>query len=344
MSQQDINALSSLVMKQQFHDLIANLSADLKTIDEIILSFAQGKSPLIQEVSHHLIASGGKRIRPILLILAAKMCGTKSGNDHHNLAAAVELIHSATLLHDDVVDTSEVRRGKKTANAIWDNKASILVGDYLFSVSFQLMVLTKNLATLDLLAKASSIMADGEVMQLQNSNDIALTQEKYLEIIFGKTAVLFSAACEVGALINNRPDHEIKALREFGANLGVIFQIVDDMLDYNSKEEVLGKDLGNDFFEGKVTLPIIFTYQKADESDKKLIKDLFEKNFMTPNKNQDDFQKILALIEKYKGLEASKNMALQQQELAIKNLEIFPDSQAKQDLILILKYSSARIF
>jgi octaprenyl-diphosphate synthase len=179
---------------------------------------------------------------------------------------------------------------------------------------------------------------------LQNSNDIALTQEKYLEIIFGKTAVLFSAACEVGALINNRPDHEIKALREFGANLGVIFQIVDDMLDYNSKEEVLGKDLGNDFFEGKVTLPIIFTYQKADESDKKLIKDLFEKNFMTPNKNQDDFQKILALIEKYKGLEASKNMALQQQELAIKNLEIFPDSQAKQDLILILKYSSARIF
>lgn len=344
MSQQDINALSSLVMKQQFHDLIANLSADLKTIDEIILSFAQGKSPLIQEVSHHLIASGGKRIRPILLILAAKMCGTKSGNDHHNLAAAVELIHSATLLHDDVVDTSEVRRGKKTANAIWDNKASILVGDYLFSVSFQLMVLTKNLATLDLLAKASSIMADGEVMQLQNSNDIALTQEKYLEIIFGKTAVLFSAACEVGALINNRPDHEIKALREFGANLGVIFQIVDDMLDYNSKEEVLGKDLGNDFFEGKVTLPIIFTYQKADESDKKLIKDLFEKNFMTPNKNQDDFQKILALIEKYKGLEAAKNMALQQQELAIKNLEVFPDSQAKQDLILILKYSSARIF
>jgi len=345
MSQQDINALSPrIVMKQEFHDLIADLSSDLKKIDEIILSFAQGKAPLIEEMSQHLIGSGGKRIRPILLILAAKMCGTKSGNDHHNLAAAVELIHSATLLHDDVVDTSEVRRGKKTANAIWDNKASILVGDYLFSVSFQLMVLTKNLATLDLLSKASSIMADGEVMQLQSSNDIELTIDKYLEIIFGKTAVLFSAACEVGALINNRPEPEVMALREFGRNLGIIFQIVDDMLDYSSKEEVLGKDLGNDFYEGKVTLPIILTYQKADLADKKIIADLFAKNFMTADKNSDDFKKILRLIEKYNGLGAAKNLALQRQEMAIKNLEIFPNSKAKQDLILILKYSSVRIF
>ena len=349
MSQQDINALSSrIVMKQEFHDLIDDLSDDLKKIDEIILSFAQGKAPLIQEMSQHLISSGGKRIRPILLILAAKMCATNSnplaGNDHHNLAAAVELIHSATLLHDDVVDVSEVRRGKKTANAIWDNKASILVGDYLFSVSFQLMVLTKNLATLDLLSKASSIMADGEVLQLQNSSDIELTIDKYLEIIFGKTAVLFSAACEVGALVNNRPQPEVTALREFGRNLGIIFQIVDDMLDYSSKEEVLGKDLGNDFYEGKVTLPIILTYQKADGADKKIIADLFVKNFMTADKNSDDFKKILQLIEKYNGLEAAKNLALQRQEMAIENLKIFPNSKAKQDLILILKYSSARIF
>ncbi len=347
MSQQDINALSGftdLIMEQKFRDLINNLSADLKKIDEIILSFAQGKSPLIQEISHHLINSGGKRIRPILLILAARLCGTKSGHNHHNLAAAVELIHSATLLHDDVVDASQIRRGKKTANAIWDNKASILVGDYLFSVSFQLMVLTKSLAALDLLSKASSIMADGEVMQLQNSNDIALSYEKYLEIIFGKTAVLFSAACEVGALINVTSDAEIKALREFGKNLGIIFQIVDDMLDYSAQEEVLGKDVGNDFFEGKVTLPIILTYQKAEELDQKFIAETFEKNFMTPNKNQDDFKKILELIKKYKGLEASRGMALQRQDMAINNLELFPDSKTKQDLILILEYSLARIF
>lgn len=331
-------------MEQQLQGLIANLSADLKKIDEIILSFAQGKSPLIQEISHHLIASGGKRIRPILLILSAKMCGTKSGNDHHNLAAAVELIHSATLLHDDVVDVSEVRRGKKTANAIWDNKASILVGDYLFSISFQLMVLSKNLATLDLLSKASSIMADGEVMQLQNSSDIALTREKYFDIIFGKTAVLFSAACEVGALINNRSNAEIAALRDFGKSLGIIFQIVDDMLDYSSKEEVLGKDLGNDFYEGKVTLPVILTYEKADENDKKIIAAMFEKNFMSTEKNSDDFKKMLQLIEKYKGLESARNLALQHQEKAIKHLEIFPDSADKNHLILILKYSSARIF
>lgn len=331
-------------MESQFRDLIASLSSDLKKIDEIILSFSKGKSPLIQEISHHLIASGGKRIRPILLILAAKLCGTNSGNHHHNLAAAVELIHSATLLHDDVVDASQIRRGKKTANAIWDNKASILVGDYLFSISFQLMVLSKNLAVLDLLAKASSIMADGEVMQLQNSTDIALSKEKYFEIIFGKTAVLFSAACEVGALINDKSEAEIKALREFGKALGIIFQIVDDMLDYSAKEEVLGKDAGNDFFEGKVTLPIILTYEKAAVEDQKFIAEIFEKNFMNAEKNFDDLKKILSLIEKYKGLEASRELALQYRQIALQNLEIFPGSKYKQDLALVLEYSLARIF
>lgn len=327
-----------------FQKILHELAPDLKKVDETILEFAVGKSPLIQEISNHLISSGGKRIRPILLILAAKLCGTKSGNDHHNLGAAVELIHSATLLHDDVVDTSEVRRGKKTANAIWDNKASILVGDYLFSIAFQLMVRGKNLRVLDLLAKASSIMADGEVMQLENSSDVALSEEKYFEIIFGKTAVLFSAACESGALINNRTETEISALRDFGKNLGIIFQIVDDLLDYSSKEEVLGKDLGNDFYEGKVTLPIILTYKKADEADKKFIQETFEKNLLTPEKNQKDFAHILALMEKYHGLEEAKNKASNYKSSALKNLEIFPDSPAKQDLITILEYSLARIF
>ena len=324
--------------------LISSLSSDLKKVDEIILEFSVGKSPLIQEISHHLISSGGKRIRPILLILSSQLCGAESQNNHHNLAAAVELIHSATLLHDDVVDTSEVRRGKKTANAIWDNKSSILVGDYLFSIAFQLMVCGKNLRVLELLAKASSTMADGEVMQLENSNDVALSQEKYLEIIFGKTAVLFSAACESGALINSRSEEEISALRNFGKNLGIIFQIVDDLLDYFSQKNVLGKDVGDDFFEGKVTLPIILTYQKCDESEKKFITEIFLKNLIGAEKNFDDLSKILDLINKHFGHEASKNLALHHQKLALENLEIFENSPKKEALITILDYSLSRIF
>jgi octaprenyl-diphosphate synthase len=327
----------------RFQNIISELAADLKKVDEIILEFAVGKSPLIQEISNHLISSGGKRIRPILLIIAAKLCGTKTGDDHHNLAAAVELIHSATLLHDDVVDTSQIRRGKKTANAIWDNKSSILVGDYLFSIAFQLMVRSKNLRVLDLLAKASSVMADGEVMQLENSSDVALSQEKYFEIIFGKTAVLFSAACESGALINNRSEAEITALREFGKNLGIIFQIIDDLLDYSSQEAVLGKEIGNDFFEGKVTLPIILAYEKSDELQRKQIADMFSKNLFTAEKNQSEFAEMLSLLEKLDAFELCKRSVAQHCNLALKNLEIFPDSSFKQDLIAILDYSSARI-
>jgi len=330
-------------MLEKFNNLIKTLGFDLKKVDEIILSFAQGKSPLIQEISNHLIASGGKRIRPILLILAAKLFNQNNQNCY-NLAAAVELIHSATLLHDDVVDTSQIRRGKKTANAIWDNKPSILVGDYLFSISFQLMVLSKNLAVLDLLAKASSIMADGEVMQLENSNDINLTKDKYFEIIFGKTAVLFSAACEAPALINERSNDEIIALREFGKNLGNIFQILDDVLDYCATQAVLGKDIGNDFFEGKVTLPIILTLEKCDENDRKIITDLFAKNLMQNEQNHDDFKIILQIIEKYNGLGLAKNLAKHHHDLAIKNLEIFPNNAAKENLITILEYCAARIF
>jgi octaprenyl-diphosphate synthase len=325
---------------ENFQNIITQLEPDLKIIDKIILEFAQGKSPLIQDISQHLINSGGKRIRPILLLLAAQTCGQKTG---HDLAAAVELIHSATLLHDDVVDTSEIRRGKKTANALWDNKASILVGDYLFSVAFQLMVRCQNLRILDLLAKASSTMADGEVMQLQNSNDVALSKEKYLEIIFGKTAVLFSAACECGALINNRSESEISALREFGKNLGTVFQIVDDVLDYSSNSSTLGKNIGDDFFEGKVTLPIILTYEKADLAEKKLIEKIFSDNFGSGEKNQDHLDKMMSLLAKYNGLELSKNVALSQKESALKNLEIFPDSPAKSGLIATLNHSFSRI-
>jgi octaprenyl-diphosphate synthase len=330
---------------EKFKNLINSLSPDLKKIDEIILNFSIGKAQLIKEIANHLISSGGKRIRPIIVILSAKLCGKKEGNiDYLNLAAAIEMIHTATLLHDDVVDNSTIRRGKKTSNAIWDNKASILVGDYLFSVAFQLMVLSKDLRILDLLSKTSAIMADGEVMQLENSSDLAISQEKYFEIIFGKTAVLFSAAAEVGALMNQKNNKEITALREFGKNLGIVFQIIDDLLDYSSKEEVLGKDLGNDFFEGKVTLPIIFTYQKANLEDKKIIKDLFDKNLISVEKNQEDFVLILELIQKYQILDLTRKTALAYHEKALENLSIFDNCEEKQNLLAILDYSIARLF
>ncbi len=336
----------------KIQEIITSLETDLERVNSIILEFSVGKSPLIEQVSHHLISSGGKRIRPILLILASKMCsdearrallqnGSKAAR-HHNLAAAVELIHSATLLHDDVVDTSEIRRGKKTANAIWDNKPSILVGDYIFSIAFQLMVRDGNLRVLELLAKSSSIMADGEVMQLENSSNIDITEEKYLEIIFGKTAVLFSAATECGALVNDRAEVEIAALRDFGKNLGIVFQIIDDILDYKAQEKDLGKDIGNDFFEGKVTLPIIFAHKKADANDKKLIKNLLEENLMTAQKDQNKYLSICDLINKCNGFEDSFSLAEKYKNFAIKNLEIFPNSIYKENLLDILSYSFSR--
>ena len=329
---------------QKFQEALNNFDTDLKKVNEIILSFSVGKSELIHEISTHLINSGGKRIRPILLLISAKLCGSENEQNQHYLASAVEMIHSATLLHDDVVDMSEIRRGKKTANALWDNKASILVGDYLFSLSFQLMVKSQNLAILDLLAKTSSIIADGEVLQLQNSTNIDLTEEKYFEIIFGKTAVLFSACCEVGALLNNRSETEIEALRLFGKYLGMVFQIVDDILDYSSDESTLGKDIGNDFFEGKVTLPIIKTYQKADFANKKLINEMFANNFQQSAKNQNDFTKICDLINKFDGINEAKNIAKSLSIQALEQLDIFPDNVYKNYLSTILEYSLQRIF
>jgi len=330
----------------KIQEIITALKPDLAQVNNIILRFSVGKSPLIEEISRHLVESGGKRIRPILLILAARLCDekfpTKVANNSYNLAAAVELIHSATLLHDDVVDTSQIRRGKKTANAIWDNKPSILVGDYLFSIAFQLMVQAQDLRILDLLAKASSIMADGEVMQLENSSNIDISQEKYLEIIFGKTAVLFSAATESGALVNKCEDSKILALREFGKNLGIIFQIVDDVLDYKSQEKDLGKDIGNDFFEGKVTLPVILAYKEASQDDKNKIKNLLEENLINNERDQKKFSEICFLINKYKGFEQSELLAQHYQKIAINNLSAFTNSIYKEYLLEILNYSFNR--
>jgi octaprenyl-diphosphate synthase len=326
-----------------FNEIISFYRDDLEKVNQIILDNSIGKSNLILEITQNLINSGGKRIRPLLLIISSNLCGSKKSDFFLNLAAAVEMIHTATLLHDDVVDMSEIRRGKKTANAIWDNKSAILVGDYLFSLSFQLMVKSQNLEVLELLAKTSSIIADGEVLQLQNSHNLNISKEQYFEIIFGKTAVLFSACTEVGALINNLPQPKILAMKNLGKNLGMIFQIIDDILDYSSDQKILGKDIGNDFFEGKVTLPIIETYSQADLQEKKLIEEIFAKNICDNNKNFDDFAKILALINKYHALDNCLKIA---NELAIQaknNLKIFEKNIFSLQLEYIIDYSLKRL-
>jgi octaprenyl-diphosphate synthase len=326
-------------LKRVFNDI----APELKQVEQIILDFAHGKSPLIKEISQHLISSGGKRVRPTLLLLSTKLFVSKNSENDRNLAAAIELIHSATLLHDDVVDTSLVRRGKKTANAIWDNKASILVGDYLFSIAFQLMVKCGDLRILALLSKTSSVMSDGEVMQLENSNDVNLSREKYLEIIYGKTAVLFSAACESAALLSKASETEIAELREFGKNLGIVFQIVDDVLDYASNEQTLGKEVGHDFFEGKITLPAILAIQAANADERKKISEIFATNLFNSTQNNEDLRWFMNLLHSYKILEESRNIATNYANEAKKNLQNFAASSAKNDLVTILEYSLNRI-
>ena len=243
------------------------LKHDLAAVNELILQRMQSEVPLIPQLAGHLIAAGGKRIRPLLTLASAALFGYQ-GTRQHKLAACVEFIHTATLLHDDVVDNSDRRRGKSSANALFGNEAAVLVGDFLFSRSFQLMVEDGSLEVLRILSTASAVIAEGEVLQLSIANDIATTETQYLQVIRSKTAELFAAACEVGAVVAGRPAAECRALRDYGMNLGIAFQIADDVLDYAASEKRLGKSVGDDFREGKVTLPVIQAIAKASAAER----------------------------------------------------------------------------
>ena len=331
-----------------FSKITEEFANELKLVDEIITNNCNDSASLISLITQNLINSGGKRIRPLLLIICAKLCGSNNNNDQYLLASALEMIHCATILHDDVIDMSEIRRGKKTANAIWDNKASILVGDYLFSSSFQLMVKSNNMHVLELLSKTSSIIANGEILQLQKSKNIDLSENEYYEIIYGKTAILFESCCEVGAIINNCQQNQRQSLKDFGKNLGMIFQIIDDILDYSSNEKLLGKDIGNDFFEGKITLPIIKTLEKADIKDKKIINELFLNNLSNSNKDYDKLTIILELINKYDTINDVKKIVENHVKLAINSIDNFSITQDNQKYIeylhSIVQYCQNRIF
>ena len=301
------------------------ISDDLLATDHLILSRLSSDVVLINQIGQHIIHSGGKRVRPLVLLLAARACGYQ-GNDHHTLAAVIEFIHTSTLLHDDVVDEADTRRGKATANANWGNAASVLVGDFLYSRSFQMMVEPGILRVLDIMAEATNTIAAGEVLQLLNCNDPNTDEMRYRDVIYRKTAKLFEAATRLGSVLANTPQWE-DALANYGKELGNAYQLIDDVLDYTANEIELGKSLGKDLAEGKPTLPLIYALQRATEQEQALIRTAIEQG------DDQNLAQITAIIQRTGAIEDTRKQALIASQAAIDALDILPASEQKQALI-----------
>ncbi|MGF7159744.1 octaprenyl-diphosphate synthase [Rhodoligotrophos appendicifer] len=319
--------------------LLVLVDADMARVNEAIVSRAHSDVDMIPELARHLIDSGGKRLRPMLTIASAQMCGYR-GDYHIKLASAVEFMHTATLLHDDVVDGSDLRRGKKTARLIWGNQASVLVGDYLLGQAFKMMVETRSLEALRILSNAAAVIAEGEVLQLEAQKDTSTTEDAYLRIIDAKTAALFSAAAEVGAVIAERPRAEQQALQAFGRNLGLAFQLIDDALDYSGMQSTLGKEIGDDFREGKVTLPVVLAYRRGDAKDRTFWQRTLEKG----EQSDSDLRQAILLVERYGAITDTVERARHYGQIACEALAIFPDGPHKLALNGAVKFSIERAF
>ncbi len=317
--------------------LTALVTVDLRHVNELIIQRMQSPVALIPQLAGHIVAAGGKRLRPMLTLASAKMCGY-SGRRHVVLAACVEFIHTATLLHDDVVDESDLRRGLATANAVWGNKASVLVGDFLFSRAFQLMVDDGSLAVLGILSNASAVIAEGEVLQLMTANDTETTEHAYLEVIKSKTATLFAAACRVGAVVAGRPKAEEEALDAYGLNLGIAFQIIDDVLDYAAQQSALGKTVGDDFRDGKITLPVVLSFLRGDEKERQF----WRRTLEDQEQAEDDLATAVALMEKHGSLRDSVERARHYGAIARDALGVFPDSPEKRSLLELVDFAISR--
>ena len=318
-------------------NLIGNKLLKVENLIELKL---HSEVSLIKKMSDHHLKSGGKRLRALLTLGAAKLSGYENGERDINLSACVELIHSATLLHDDVIDESALRRGVKTTNSIWGNQSSILVGDYLLSRCFEIMVDDGDLEILKLLSSTSAKIAQGEILQLQHKGEADLLEEIYINIISLKTAALFSASTRTGACLANSNEKEKNALESYGRNLGLAFQIADDALDYYAKEKLFGKEIGKDFFEGKVTLPLIIVFQKGNDEERAFLSEIMKKE----KRNEDDFSETLALIYKYKAIEASLKRAEYFVNVSYDSLGIFPDNEDKKILQNLTGFSLNRSF
>ncbi len=314
-------------------------AADLAQVNQLIIDNMQSEVPLIPQLAGHLIAAGGKRLRPLLTLASARLCNYR-GDNHIGLAAAVEFIHTATLLHDDVVDESDLRRGRDTANAVWGNQASVLVGDFLFSRAFRLMVQSDSMRVLDILANASAVIAEGEVAQLTTANDTATDEDAYLNVIRAKTAALFAAACRIGAVIGERPDDEETALDHYGLNLGIAFQLVDDYLDYGTADIKLGKAVGDDFREGKITLPIILAYRRGDSTQQSFWRRTLEEL----DQNDGDFDHARSLLSQHDALSDTQVRARGYAETARAALDIFPQGPHRTALEEVVDFCVERSY
>ena len=317
----------------QIQEVFRHYGDELKQVEEHMEMYLRSEVHLIPEIIQHLIGSGGKRFRPLLLLATSALCGYR-GEKRYPLSAVIEFIHTATLLHDDVIDSATTRRGKISANNVWGNAASVLVGDFLYSKSFKLMTEHGNLAIIKLLSTTTNTMSEGEVFQLVKCGDVNINEKEYLTIIEKKTAILISAACAVGGILGNASDARVEALTRFGMRLGSAFQITDDTLDYVAKEEEFGKAIGKDIEEGKITLPLIRTMKKCTSEEKNLIRRGVE------NKELDGkiIAEILSLIDRYDGINYSLNTAKNYIDEGKKFLESFEDSEPKTSLFAISDY------
>ena len=320
--------------------LIALVADELRDVNELIISHMNSPVDLIPQLSSHLIAAGGKRLRPVLTLASAKMCGYENGTRHIALAACVEFIHTATLLHDDVVDESDLRRGLASANAVFGNKASVLVGDFLFSRSFELMVEDGSRDVLRILSHASSVIAEGEVLQLITSNDTETSETAYLDVIRAKTAQLFAAACRIGAVVADRPRVEEEALETYGMNLGIAFQLIDDVLDFSAEQGKLGKAIGDDFREGKITLPIILAFRRGDDEERVFWRRTLEDLQQT----EDDWPRALELMTRHDALTDTVARAQHYGAIARDSLRLFGDGEEKRALDELIDFCIHRAY
>ena len=327
-------------INNSYSELKTSVEDKLVLVEERIKNQLISKVDLVQEMTSYHLTTGGKRLRALLTLGSSRLCGYLKGGRDINLAACVELIHAATLMHDDVIDKGEIRRGKKTLNYVWGNQSSILVGDYLLSRCFEMMVEDGNLEILKLLSSTSTEIAQGEVLQLQHKGEIDILEETYFKITSSKTAALFSAATKVGAILGEKNAKYKEALEFYGKNIGLTFQIADDTLDYNSNLKLFGKEIGNDFYEGKITLPIILLYQKSKNDEKKELKELFEKK----ERSEKEFKKILSMIKKYNIIFECYKKAEYFINLASNSLSIFGDSKEKNILQKLTSFSLERTF
>ncbi|MEP3629246.1 MAG: polyprenyl synthetase family protein [Hyphomicrobiales bacterium] len=312
---------------------------DMEGVNSLILSKAGSHVELIPEIARHLISSGGKRLRPMLTIAAAQMCGYE-GDGHVKLAASVEFMHTATLLHDDVVDESDMRRGKLAARMLWGNQASVLVGDYLLGQAFRMMVEVGSMEALDILSAASTVIAEGEVLQLSAAKNMATTEDEYLAVIRAKTAALFSAAAEVGPVVADGTKADQAAFRSYGTNLGLAFQMIDDALDYGGNSKDLGKDVGDDFREGKITLPVVLAYRRGTDEERE-----FWRRAMEEGKIEDgDLDKAIGLLNSYGTISDTLDRARHYGTVARDALAPFPDSPHKTALLQAVDFCISRAY